>query len=130
MKQAYPPIRFDFGEGVDLTSVMLTFKYERICGFCKLCGLLEHKAGGCQGPPDMSALNGNHFAAFGSRTQPQTLVSTSGSVVFTQPASAPPMLHRAKAEIPNLTGKKCNASVLMGLDLGKRPSLLARGPIG
>ncbi|KAL6140824.1 hypothetical protein ACLB2K_059117 [Fragaria x ananassa] len=44
VKQAYPPMVFEFGEGNDLTSAWLTFKYERMCGFCLICG-----------PPDMSA---------------------------------------------------------------------------
>lgn len=55
VKQAYPPTRFDFGEGTDQTSMLLTFKYERFYGFCRTCGLLEHKPEGCQGPPDMLA---------------------------------------------------------------------------
>ncbi|KAL6194616.1 hypothetical protein ACLB2K_035697 [Fragaria x ananassa] len=54
--RAFPPMRFEFGKGADLIVTMLTFKYKRMCGFCRACGLLEHKADGCQGPPNMSAL--------------------------------------------------------------------------
>lgn len=39
VKQAYPQMRFDFKEGMNLTFVMLTFKYERVCGLCRGCGM-------------------------------------------------------------------------------------------
>ncbi|KAL6182914.1 hypothetical protein ACLB2K_044326 [Fragaria x ananassa] len=54
VKQAYPLMVFEFGVGNDLTSAWLTFKYERMCGFCRIYGLLEHPTSGCRGPPDMS----------------------------------------------------------------------------
>ncbi|KAL6176012.1 hypothetical protein ACLB2K_052648 [Fragaria x ananassa] len=49
-----PLMCFDFVEDKDLTSMMFTFKYERVCSFYMSCRLLELKARGCQGPPDMS----------------------------------------------------------------------------
>lgn len=55
MKQAYPPMVFDFGEGNGLTSPWSTFKYEEMCGYFRIYGLLEHPAEDCHGPPDMSA---------------------------------------------------------------------------
>ena len=36
VKQAFPPMLFEFGKGKDLIAAMLTFKYERMCGFCRV----------------------------------------------------------------------------------------------
>lgn len=40
---SFPPSKFEFSPGV---TVMLTFKYEKVVGFFKVCGLLEHGTGG------------------------------------------------------------------------------------
>ncbi|KAL6133286.1 hypothetical protein ACLB2K_065523 [Fragaria x ananassa] len=33
---------------------MLSFKYERVVGFCRVCGLLEHLSQGCGSLPDVT----------------------------------------------------------------------------
>ncbi|KAL6217286.1 hypothetical protein ACLB2K_010503 [Fragaria x ananassa] len=150
VKQAFPPMRFEFGEGADLTVTMLTFKYERTCGFCRVCGLLEHKAGGCQGPPNMSAAAGEQ--GYGSRVIPNPNPSSSSSIVNPFLASgfvlskpgmvaaaltaslqrrpnpvpivtpqAPVLVSQAKSLPFVLSGKKRSAASLMLEDQGKHP---------
>ncbi|KAL6201665.1 hypothetical protein ACLB2K_025377 [Fragaria x ananassa] len=137
VKQAYPPMRFDFGEGTDQTFVLLTFKYERFCCFFRTCGLLKHKPEGCQGPPDMSvagllgdgglvlnpnpspSLSNNPFSNHRASSTP--LLKQGGPVIFSQPAVSAPVKVRQSVEILVLSGKKRDTFVLMEFDLGKRP---------
>lgn len=39
VKQAFPPTEFEFSHGV---VAVLSFRYDCVVGFCKVCGLLEH----------------------------------------------------------------------------------------
>ncbi|KAL6146463.1 hypothetical protein ACLB2K_057142 [Fragaria x ananassa] len=132
--------------GNDLTSAWLTFKYERMCGFCWICGLLEHPVSGCCGPPDMSAavrigaptgnpnLNSsaspsgpplNPFQNIGSRPVQPRLASVQ-PLVFRQVVESPsvPVSREIVLSTKMISGTKRNASSLMEVDLGKRP----RGP--
>lgn len=70
---------FAFGEGNDLTSAWLTFKYERMCGVCRIFGLLEHPTSGCRGPPDMSAAM--RICAPSGKPNPSSSASLSGSTL-------------------------------------------------
>ncbi|KAL6194063.1 hypothetical protein ACLB2K_035147 [Fragaria x ananassa] len=54
VREAFPPMPFEFVLGDRKTMVMLSFKYERVVGFCRVCGLLEHRSPGCGGPPDVT----------------------------------------------------------------------------
>ncbi|KAL6206534.1 hypothetical protein ACLB2K_023782 [Fragaria x ananassa] len=148
MKQAFPPMRFEFGKGVDLTVTMLTFKYERMCGFCKACGLLEHKASGCQGPPNMLEAAG--VPRTGIRANPNPNPCNSSSIVNLFLASgfvlskpgmtaaaltaslqrlpiptsvtalqAQALVSQTKSPTPALTGKKWSVTSLMLEDYGK-----------
>lgn len=46
VKQVFPPTEFEFSAGV---AAMLRFRYDHFVGFCKICGLLEHRLSGCGG---------------------------------------------------------------------------------
>ncbi|KAL6144915.1 hypothetical protein ACLB2K_055605 [Fragaria x ananassa] len=137
---------FEFGEGNDLTSAWLTFKYERMCGFCRIYWLLEHLASGCRGPPDMSAVV--RIGAPSGNPNPSSSANLSGSTlnpfqniglrpVQTRLAPVQPLVFKQVVESPRvsvsreivlstkmISGTKRNASSLMEVDLGKRP----RGP--
>ncbi|KAL6194332.1 hypothetical protein ACLB2K_035416 [Fragaria x ananassa] len=52
VREAFPPMPFEFDLGDWKATVMLSFKYERLVGFCRVCGLLEHLSQGCGSPPD------------------------------------------------------------------------------
>ncbi|KAL6133772.1 hypothetical protein ACLB2K_066006 [Fragaria x ananassa] len=74
VKEAYPLMSFDFGSL--RATVNLKFRYERVFGFCKTCGMLKHGSTGCKGPPNMSEvvlLDGGSGGAVGS------VVEASGS---------------------------------------------------
>ncbi|KAK9950688.1 hypothetical protein M0R45_006163 [Rubus argutus] len=46
VKQAFPPIEFEFFPGV---VALLRFHYDHVIGFCKTCDLLEHEESCCGG---------------------------------------------------------------------------------
>lgn len=74
VKEAYPLMSFDVGSL--RATVNLKFRYERVFGFCKTCGMLKHGSTGCKGPPNMSGvvlLDGGSGGAVGS------VVEASGS---------------------------------------------------
>ncbi|KAL6219302.1 hypothetical protein ACLB2K_007061 [Fragaria x ananassa] len=54
VSEAIPSMPFDFDLGYRKATVMFSFKYERVVGFCQVCGLLEHLSQGCGGPPDVT----------------------------------------------------------------------------
>ncbi|KAL6182465.1 hypothetical protein ACLB2K_043884 [Fragaria x ananassa] len=54
VREAFPPMLFEFDLGGRKATVMLSFKYERVVGFCRVCELLEHLSQGCGGPPDVT----------------------------------------------------------------------------
>nr|XP_011464886.1 PREDICTED: uncharacterized protein LOC105351627 [Fragaria vesca subsp. vesca] len=105
--------------------------------------MLKHKPGCCQGLPNMSTAvilagggsganpnpnqhtpnSRNSFLA--TKSLAQHLVRVPKLVVFSQSAVVPVAPPQLFTELPLLTGKKRDASVLVGLDLGKRP----KGPI-
>ncbi|KAL6134415.1 hypothetical protein ACLB2K_066646 [Fragaria x ananassa] len=143
VKQAYPLMVFEFGEGNVLTSAWLTFKYERMCRFCRICGLLEHLLSGCHGSLDMSAavrigapsgnLNSSNSAyPSGSTLNPfqnikshpvQTRLAPVQPLFFRQVVESPPVLVSLEIVLSTKTisGTKRNASSLMEVDLGKSP---------
>ncbi|KAL6193955.1 hypothetical protein ACLB2K_035039 [Fragaria x ananassa] len=113
VKQAFLPMLFEFGEGKDLTTAVLTFKYERMCGFCKVYGLLEHYPGRCKGPLNMSEA----VLCYAQLT---------ASLYFLQKSAAPrhapvPILTIVvpKHITPMLSGKKRSTATFMLEDLGK-----------
>ncbi|XP_062009301.1 uncharacterized protein LOC133725908 [Rosa rugosa] len=55
VKQACPPMLFEFGTGKDVISARVTSRYEKMVGFCRVCGLLEHRASDCTGQPVIGA---------------------------------------------------------------------------
>ena len=105
--------------------------------------MIEHKTEGYQAPPYMYAAvifggggsganpnpnqhtpnSRNSFLA--TKSLAQHLVRVPKLVVFSQSAVVPVAPPQLFTELPLLTGKKRDASVLVGLDLGKRP----KGPI-
>ncbi|KAL6184245.1 hypothetical protein ACLB2K_045649 [Fragaria x ananassa] len=129
--------------GNDLTSAWLTFKYERICGFCRICGLFEHPVSVCRGSPDMSSTvrigarfgnpNPSSSASLsGSTLNPfqniasspmQTRIAPVQPLVFRQVVDSPPMPVSREIVLSTkmISGTKRNASSLMEVDLGKRP---------
>ncbi|KAL6140927.1 hypothetical protein ACLB2K_059219 [Fragaria x ananassa] len=76
IRETLPHIIYEFCS--DKVIALLSFNYERTIGlFCRVCGLLEHAAIGCGGPPDLlhvqvlrggpQAPNGGGFSSgFGS----------------------------------------------------------------
>ena len=51
----------------------LSFRYEKAMGFCRVCGLLEHRLGGCEGPPDtygVQVLGGSTLTSMGCGVPP------------------------------------------------------------
>ncbi|KAL6180541.1 hypothetical protein ACLB2K_047203 [Fragaria x ananassa] len=117
---------FEFGEGRDLTAAMVTFKNERMCGFCRVCGLLEHCPGGFQGPPNMS--EAVLHSGEGSRATPTpnpNPTQLTASLQFLQKSAAPrtapsvPAVVVPKPLAPMLSGKKRSGAMVMLEDLGK-----------
>ncbi|KAL6225448.1 hypothetical protein ACLB2K_004298 [Fragaria x ananassa] len=44
VREVFPPMPFEFDLGDLKATLMLLFKYERVLGFCRVCGLLEHRS--------------------------------------------------------------------------------------
>ncbi|KAL6140950.1 hypothetical protein ACLB2K_059242 [Fragaria x ananassa] len=143
VKQTYPPMVFEFEEGNVLTSAWLTFKYGRMCGFCRICGLLEYLASGCHGSLDMSAAvrigapsgnpNSSSLACPSSSTlnpfqniklhPVQTRLASVQPLVFRQVVESllVPVSREIDLSTKTISGTKRNASSLMEVVLGKRP---------
>ncbi|KAL6191242.1 hypothetical protein ACLB2K_037633 [Fragaria x ananassa] len=124
VKHAFPPMQFKFGTGVDLTVPMLTFKYECMCGFCRVCGLLEYKAGGCQGPPNMLVAAGDQGVGIRPGMKAAALTASLQRLPNLLPVAAPQaqvLVSQAKSSKSALSGKKRSAKSLMLEDHGKHP---------
>ncbi|KAL6225918.1 hypothetical protein ACLB2K_004767 [Fragaria x ananassa] len=106
VREAFPPMPFDFDLGDRKATVMLSFKYERVVGFCRVCELLEHLSQGCGGPPDVTKVQQMNPFSGGVLLAPSPSSSSSQSEsIFSIPGVSASELARQLAFLksPSLT---------------------------
>ena len=54
IKAAFPTMTYEFTSSK--AALNLSFRYEEVVGFRRVCGLLEHRLGGYEGPSDTSGV--------------------------------------------------------------------------
>ncbi|XP_062014453.1 uncharacterized protein LOC133730980 [Rosa rugosa] len=100
VKQVFPPSTFDFTSAASAT---VRFRYERLVGFCRVCGMMEHQRSGCGGPP--AALQ----VSFGANPNPSLVGSAAPSLAEVLAQSTAPNLFTSVAKSTSLQGFSVSA---------------------